>query len=53
MWISQYIDFTRILNVHMVVELGTANRKVGSSEKNINTLEIEKSEHEVGKCSLT
>ena len=33
----------------MVVELGTANRKVGSLEKNMNALEIEKKEQSVGK----
>ena len=44
-----YAEFTLLLNIHMVVELETANRKVGSLEKNMNALEIEKKEQSVGK----
>ena len=42
-------DFAVLLNAHMVVGLETANSKVSSLEKNINTLEVEKRKQKDGK----
>ena len=38
-----------LLNVHLVVELETASRKIAGLEKNINTLEVEKRKQKAGK----
>ena len=38
-----------LLNVHLPVGLETANSKVSSLEKNINTLEVEKRKQKAGK----
>ena len=43
------LTFFFLLNVHLAVGLETANSKVSSLEKNINTLEVEKRKQKDGK----
>ena len=46
-----YANFTFLLNLHLAVGLETANRKVSSLEKTINTLEVEKRKQKARKLS--
>ena len=48
-----YAVFNLLLNEHAVVGLKTANRKVESLEKSMNTLEVEKRKQISGMCRTT